>query len=149
MGRPINKKYFGDPSLNGKQLTVSQAWFADQVDPVVPGDNEDGTTYKLFLTKQVGTGRFNVRFDVLDTESGNLVSTQSQALRLVKPTDLTGPGLAVINVEPVVSVGPVTHGTTEHARVLFNRTVKTWEGNRYTWSVLGAAQVGDADLPLA
>lgn len=149
MGRPLNKKYLGDPSLGGKQVTVSSAWFTGQVGPVVPGDNDDGTTFKLFLTKQVGTGRYNVRLDVIDTESGDLVSSTTQALRLVNASDLTAAGLAVINVRPVVSVSPLAYGPAEHARVLFNRTVKTWEGNRYTWSVLGAAKVGDADLPLA
>lgn len=149
MGRPLNRRHFGNPSLEGKQVVVTQAWFAGEVGPVSTGPGSaPGTSNILYLDKQIGTGRYIVRWDIENSTTHELISTKSQGLRLVSLEEFTGTGLAIMHVTPVVTESPLTFGPVEYARVIFNRSVKTWQGHRYSWSTEDATKFGQANLPL-
>lgn len=148
MGRPLNKKYLGDPARPGKQINVSRAWFTGEVGPVSPGPGSaPGTTNKLTIVKQIGTGRYMVRWEVINSTSGVIINTKIQGMRFVMSSQVVEAGLASMVVKPVVSESPLSYGPDEHVKVLFNKTVRTWQGNRYMWSVEPAIKVGQADLP--
>lgn len=83
-----------------------------------------------WVTRQRGTGKYEV------TDGTN---TEVFVLADHYPAQ---EGEACILVEPF-------GGSTEYARVIHNRTVKTHEGNRYRWSTEAASEPGEADLPLA
>ena len=126
MGRPINKHFIGDPAASGrtsKALVLSQAWLPGQAGLAV-------TT--VYILRQVGTGRYQVT-DGTNTGVVHLVDTAPAAA-----------GQATIVVTPFGG-SPV-----EYARVINNRTVKTWENHSYDWNpnVL-ATLAGQADLPVA
>jgi hypothetical protein len=148
VGRPLNKRYLGDPARPGKQIKVNIAWFAGETGAVSAGPGSaPGTTNKLAIVKQVGTGRYMVRWDIVNTVSGIVISSKSQTMRFVMSSQVTEAGFASMVVKPVIIESPLTYGPDEHVKVLFNKTVRTWQGNRYMWSVEPAIKVGQADLP--
>lgn len=119
MGRPLNKKYLGNPAKPSKQVVLSSAWVAGEVGPA------EG----FYVVRQVGTGRYQVTN-----------GTVTGVVRLVGAGALKA-GEAHLEVVPFGAGGAV-----EHARILHNRTVKTWEGNVYKWSLDAATEVGQADI---
>ena len=125
MGRPINKKYLGDPARVGQQVVFTACWFALESAP---------SANPCFVKRQVGTGRFQAE----DSVTGHL-----GAVRIVNGALPLEPGQATIAVTPFGG-GPV-----EYARVIHNRSVKTWQDHQYRWSILPAGKAGDADLPMA
>jgi hypothetical protein len=114
MGRPIKKSFFGNPAAAGAQIVLNSARIAGQ---------SAATGY--YIVRQVGTGRFQVT-------NGTLTGV----VRLV------GAG-ALQHGEAHVIVKPFG-GADEYARVIHNRTVKTWSGNVYKWNDAAAAAAGEA-----
>lgn len=128
MGRPINKKYLGDPAHTGKQVKMTEAW--------IPGESAKSSKI-CYVVKQKGTGRYLIQ------EKG--VGGKSGVVRLVGPGKPIGPGEARLRVQPFGSPLP----PAEYARVIHNHTVNTWSGKRYIWSIKSANVVGQADLDMA
>lgn len=121
MGRPLNKKYLGSPALPGKHVVMTSAWIAGEVGPA------EG----FYVVRQVGTGRYQV--------------TNGSVTGVVRLAD-AGPleqGEAHLVVNPFGD-----DNDDEYARVIHNRSVKTWEGHSYKWSLEAAAAVGECDMPL-
>lgn len=117
MGRPLKKSFFGSPATGGKQLVLSWVWLADSTEA------EQG----YWIIRQVGTGRYQV--------------TNGTKTGVVKLVDALpdAPGEGVIEVHPF-------EGVTEYASKIFNRTVKTFDGNSYKWSADPATEEGYADF---
>lgn len=119
MGRPLKKKFFGQPESGQKILTLNS----------VVLDETTGPETGYWIVRQVGTGRYQVT-------NGTTVGV----VRLVG-TPAALPGEANIIVKPFGKAD-------EYARVIFNRTVSTWAGVNWMWSVVPATEEGQADLPL-
>lgn len=119
MGRPLKKKYFGDPNAFGKQLVLTSVWLEDSVAA------ESG----YYVIRQVGTGRYQV--------------TNGVKQGVVKLVDLLpdAPG------EGVIEITVFGEEIREYAKKIHNRTVETFDGNRYKWSENPAEVAGEADLP--
>lgn len=122
MGRPLNKRYLGDPAKPGRQVVLTSVWLEGMVGP------ESG----FYIMRQIGTGRYQVT-------NGTLVG----AVRLIDGEPLEA-GKACLEVVPFGGEGSI-----EYARVIHNRSVKTWDGNNYRWSTEAAVAEGEADLPFA
>ena len=125
MGRPIKPEFIGNPAASGrtsKALVLSQAW--------IPG--QAGLSIStVYILRQVGTGRYQV------TDG-----THTGVVRLSNATP-TQSGQATIVVTPFGG------GPTQHARVINNRSVKTWEDHSYAWNPnVAATKVGQANLPV-
>lgn len=121
MGRPLNKKYLGDPALPGKHVVMTSAWIAGEVGPA------EG----FYVVRQVGTGRYQVTN-----------GTVTGVVRLADAGPLTE-GEAHLVVNPFGD-----DNDDEYARLIHNRSVKTWEGHSYKWSLDAAAAEGECDMPL-
>lgn len=121
MGRPLNKKYLGDPAKTGKQVVLTSAWIAGEVGPATG----------FYITRQVGTGRYQV-------SNG----TVTGVVRLVAA------GTLAVG-EAHLEVTPFGGAPVEYARMIHNRSVKTWDSNVYKWSVEAATELGQADLDMA
>lgn len=117
MGRPISKKFIGDPAKIGHQLVVSYVWLADSTAP------EEG----FFITRQSGTRRYHVA----NAEGRKGIIQLVDAM----PTQAG---------EGVIMVLPTAGGPEEYARTIYNLTVKTYDDNRYNWNIAGT---GEAILP--
>ena len=118
MGRPLNKRFFGDPASPGSQLEV-EAWIPGAMGPSSPFawivEQNSNTTYTL--DDGSFTGRCKLQADAI-----------------------TGPGQMRIVVSPFPS-------GTEYARILNAHQVKTFEGNVYSWQAAFAAdEFDEADL---
>ncbi|WP_162828331.1 hypothetical protein, partial [Escherichia coli] len=85
----------------------------------------------FYVVRQVGTGRYQVT-------NGSVTGV----VRLVGEGDLKAG-------EAHLLVIPFGASEFEHAKVIHNRSVKTWEGKSYAWSLEAATKAGEADLPLA
>jgi hypothetical protein len=118
MGRPLQKKFFGNPEGTGIQLVLSAVWLA--------GSTEAETGF--YVVRQVGTGRYQV--------------TNGSKSGVVKLVDAlpTAPG------EGVIVVRPFGTDLLEFAKKIHNRTVVTFDGNTYKWSRDPAEENGQADL---
>ena len=117
MGRPLKKSFFGSPATAGAQVVLSSARIAGQ-----------SAAAGYYIVRQVGTGRFQVT-------NGTLTGV----VRLVAAGTLQE-GEAHCIVKPF-------GGADEYARVIHNRSVKTWSGNRYTWAAgLAATAAGQATV---
>lgn len=121
MGRPLNKKYLGDPATTGKQVVLTSAWIAGQVGPATG----------FYILRQVGTGRYQVT-------NGSVVGV----VRLVAAGTLA-------EGEAHLEVTPFGGAPVEYARMIHNRSVKTWEDKSYAWSIEPATEIGQADLDMA
>lgn len=125
MGRPINPNFIGNPATPGrvsKALILSQAWIPGAAGLAV------GTVYIL---RQVGTGRYQV------TDG-----THTGVVRLVNATP-------TIAGQAIILVTPFGGGAAQHARVINNRSVKTWEDHSFEWNPnVSATASGQANLPV-
>lgn len=119
MGRPLNKKYFGNPALPGSQIVLTSAWIAGA------GSAAAG----FYIVKQVGTGKYLVSNG---TDSG-----------VVKLVDL----IADAEGEATLAVQPFGSAQLEYVKNIYSRTVKTFDDNTYKWSTEAATEEGAVDLP--
>lgn len=119
MGRPLQKKFFGNPEGTGMQLVLSYVWLAGSTEA------EEG----YYVVRQVGTGRYQVTN-----------GTNTGVVKLVDALP-TAPG------EGVIVITPFGATQKEFARTIHNRTVRTFDGNTYKWSAEAAVEEGQADLP--
>lgn len=118
MGRPLNKKFFGDPAGVGNQLEV-EAW--------IPGAGATASPFAWIVEQHT-----NTTYTVTDGSDTGRCKLQADAV--------AGPGQMRIAVSPFV-------GGTEYARILNAHQVKTFEGNVYAWSELSNADsFKEADL---
>jgi hypothetical protein len=106
MGRPVNKRNFGDPA-DGTNLTV-RAYI------------DGGIEEQAFIVDQRGTNKFTV-----EENTGG----ETAVCRLVnKATDSLTAGEMVIE-------GFDTNGGRKVIQKLFNRTAVDFDNNRYTWAL--------------
>jgi len=105
MGRPVNKRYFGDP-VGGTQLRVE-------------ADTGNGAVDTAYIISQRGTNKFKVT-DGTTTLDCRLVDKAIGAI---------AEGEMVIFGNVSGGVGRVT------IQKLFNRTAIDFNSNRYTWEV--------------
>lgn len=120
MGRPIKKKFFGIPaSLYNERMILTKAWLHGEVGP---SDN-------FFILSQKGTGRYKVTNGI-----------KTGIVRLVDG-DPTEAGEASVEVTVFNQV------EKEFARVIHNRTVKTYAGKKHRWSFDVASEEVTAQLP--
>lgn len=118
MGRPLNDRFFGDPSSPGSQLEV-EAW--------IPGAGSAASPL-AWIVKQNSNTTYTV------TDGADVGRCKLQA------DPVTGPGQMRIVVSPFT-------GGTEYVRILNAHLVKTFEGNVYSWDAVTAADSFDeADL---
>lgn len=117
MGRPLKKKFFGNPDKEGLQLVLSSTW--------LPGKSSAEAGY--WVVRQVGTGRYQVT-NGTDIGVVNLVDVAPEA-----------EGQATLEVT-------LFGGAIEYARVIYNRTVSTWNLRNYRWSLEPASEEGEANL---
>lgn len=106
MGRPVNKRYFGDPA-DGTNITV-RAYVGGGIDE------------KAFIVNQKGTNKFTV---------SNNGDTATAVCRLVNKAT------ASIAAGEMVLEGMNTAGQRVTVAKLFNRTAIDYSNNRYTWSL--------------
>jgi hypothetical protein len=118
MGRPLNKKFFGSPAQPGKHVVMTSAW--------VPG--EVGPAEGFYVVRQVGTGRYQV--------------TNGSVVGVVRLAD-AGPLAAG---EAHLVINPAGDNADEYAKVIHNRSIKTWEGNNYKWDQFSGTEVGTANI---
>lgn len=106
MGRPINKRYFGDPA-DATNITV-RAYVGGGIDE------------QAYIVNQKGTNKFTV---------SNNGATATAVCRLVnKATASIAAGEMVIEAFD-------TSGTRRVIQKLFNRTAVDFDNNRYTWAL--------------
>ena len=106
MGRPVNKRNFGDPA-DGTNLTV-RAYIGSAVDE------------QAYIVDQRGTNKFTV---------SNNAGSATAVCRLVnKATDSVASGEMVIE-------GFDAGGVRRVVKKLFNRTATDFDNNRYTWEL--------------
>ena len=106
MGRPIDKNFIGDPERTGLQINLTTATFAD-----------GGTVTGPYIVRQ----RSNLQYEV-----SNSAGTKSEVLTLFDATGSAPPGFAALRVLPAT-------GGSEYVRSLHGNTVKTFQGNIYSW----------------
>ncbi|KKM86311.1 hypothetical protein LCGC14_1280370 [marine sediment metagenome] len=105
MGRPIDKNFIGDPADAGLQINLTTATLFD------------GTTLTgPWIVRQ----RTNLKYEITD-------GTNTGVLSLISGTGQAPAGFATLRVVPV------GEGPTEYLRSLHGNTVKTWQGNIYSW----------------
>lgn len=119
MGRPIKKQYIGNTAATGNQIRCYARF---------PGDVSSSLSY---LQEQLGTGRYvAVKADgskegivtLANTDSGNLIVGQASVI-----------------VDPVNPAFP-----TSYAQVIYDNTVRVWDGTSYKWYwSAGAAPAGE------
>jgi len=106
MGRPVNKRNFGDP--------------ADATNITVRAYVDGGIDEQAYIVDQRGTNKFTV---------SNNAGDATAVCRLVnKATDSVAAGEMVIE-------GFDTGGTRRVIKKLFNRTAVDFDTNRYTWEL--------------
>jgi len=106
MGRPVNKRNFGDPA-DATNITV-RAYVGGGIDE------------QAYIVDQRGTNKFTV---------SNNGATATAVCRLVnKATDSVAAGEMVIE-------GFDAGGTRRVIKKLFNRTAVDFDNNRYTWEL--------------
>jgi hypothetical protein len=120
MGRPLSKRFFGNPANTGKQITLTSAW--------IPGGSSAVST--AYIVAQKGTSKFIVT-DGTNTGLVTLVA-----------------GVPAKAGEARLMVTPFG-GSAEAARTINAHVVKCFSGKVYRWQASGAVQAGDADLPLS
>lgn len=120
MGRPLKKTFFNNPDEDGVQLCVSNAW--------IPGATKATTKNKAWVVRQISKHRFVIT-DGTDT---GIVNLQAEPI--------TAEGQARIEVKPF-------GGGTQYVSQLNNRTVKTFEGNVFSYIPAQTASVaGEATV---
>ena len=107
MGRPIDKNFIGDPARAGLQINLTTATFAD-----------GGAVTGPFIVRQ----RSNLKYEV-----SNSAKTESEVLSFIDGTGQAPAGFCTLRVIPVGEV------PSEYVRSIHGKTVKTWQGNIYSW----------------
>lgn len=105
MGRPIDKNFIGDPAGAGLQINLTTATFFN-------GDAVSGP----FIVRQ----RTNLKYEISD-------GTKSEVLSFIDGTGQAPAGFTTLRVIPVGEV------PSEYVRSLHGNTVKTFQGNIYSW----------------
>lgn len=112
MGRPIKKSFIGNTSVDGQQIECSA---------FVPGDSQARTSY---IQEQLGTGRYYVvSVDGLHEGVVTLANKASGDLVI---------GEASVTVSPFFDTP-----ATQYAQVIYDNTVRTFEGRHYIWYFTG------------
>jgi len=106
MGRPVNKRNFGDPA-DGTNITV-RAYV------------DGGIDEQAYIVDQRGTNKFTV---------SNNAGTVTAVVRLVNKAT------ASIAAGEMVIEGFDTNGGRKVLQKVFNRTAVDWDNNRYTWAL--------------
>lgn len=106
MGRPVNKRNFGDPA-DGTNITV-RAYVGGGIDE------------QAYIVDQRGTNKFTV---------SNNGATATAIVRLVNKAT------ASIAAGEMVLEGFDTTGGRKTIKKIFNRTAVDWDNNRYTWAL--------------
>ena len=106
MGRPVNKKYFGDPA-DGTNLTV-RAYVGGSIDQAA------------YIVNQKGTNKFTV-----SNNAGNATAV----------CRLANVATASIAAGEMVLEAMNADGERVVLKKLFNRTAVDWAANRYTWAL--------------
>lgn len=108
MGRPIKKQYIGNTVVTGSQIRCF-AFF--------PGTVASKASY---LQEQLGTGKY---FAVSEdgTQQGIVTLANADGSNLIV-------GQASVIVDPINSAFP-----TAYAQVIYDNTVRTWDGTHYKW----------------
>lgn len=111
MGRPIKKSFIGNTSTTGQQITC-YAW--------VPGDTQSRLSY---IDEQLGTGRYYV-IDATGAHEGIVTLANAD-------------GGNIIVGEASVTVTPVAGEPVQYAEVIYDNTVRTFNGRHYKWYFTG------------
>ena len=106
MGRPVNKRYFGDPA-DATNITV-RAYVGGAADE------------QAYIVDQRGTNKFTV---------SNNGATATAVVRLVNKLD------DAVTAGEMVLEGFDTTGGRKVIKKLFNRTAVDFDNNRYTWAL--------------
>jgi len=106
MGRPVNKRNFGDPA-DGTNITV-RAYV------------DGGIDEQAYIVNQKGTNKFTV---------SNNAGSATAVVRLVNKAT------ASIASGEMVLEGMNTGGERVTVKKLFNRTAVDFSSNRYTWEL--------------
>jgi hypothetical protein len=106
MGRPVNKRYLGDPA-DGTSLTV-RAYV------------DSGIDEQAYIVNQKGTNKFTV---------SNNAGTVSTICRLANVA------VAAIDEGEMVLEGMNIAGDRVVIKKMFNRTATDFSNNRYTWEL--------------
>lgn len=108
MGRPIKKSYIGNTAATGSQIRCF-ARFAGDVTGSLSYIQEQLGTGKYFAVKADGSKEGIVT--LANTDGGNL--TVGQASVIVDPIDPAFP--------------------TAYAKVIYDNTVRVWDGTQFKW----------------
>lgn len=119
MGRPIKKSFIGNTSTSGQQIAC-YAW--------VPGDSQSRLSY---IDEQIGTGRYNV-VSADGAHSGIVTLANTNSAGLIQ-------GQASVTVSPFPEAG----GGTKYAEVIYDNTVRTFDGVHYIWYLTGIPNHGE------
>ena len=112
MGRPIKKSFIGNTSTSGQQIAC-YAW--------VRGDSQARLSY---ISEQLGTATYHV------------VSNDGAHEGIVSLANTNSAGL--ISGQASVSVTPYS-GPVEYAAVIYDNTVRTFNGTHYKWYFTGTS----------
>lgn len=108
MGRPIKKQYIGNTAITGNQIRCYARF---------PGDVTGSLSY---IQEQLGTGRYvAVKADGSKEGIVTLANTDGGNLTV---------GQASVIVDPVNPALP-----TAYAQVIYDNTVRVWDGTSYKW----------------
>lgn len=111
MGRPVKKSFIGNTSTTGQQIAC-YAW--------VPGDTQSRLSY---INEQLGTGKYYV-VSASGTNEGIVTLANKASAQLIAG-------------EASVTVTPVAGDPVQYAEVIYDNTVRTFNGTRYKWYFTG------------
>ena len=164
---------------NGTVLTVATIGAAGALNTVTVSaagsrgtvSNATATGVSQTASSGAGTGaKFNLNFGLnTATVSSGTGYSSGESIVFVGLTAITSPtatisGVSAGGVPTGVTIGSIGSGITvsassgagswsstpQYARTIKNRSVRTWEGNGYTWDPFNTASAaGQADLPKA
>lgn len=125
MGRPIKKQFISNTSLADQQIQCS-AW--------LPGDV---MVRSCWLQEQTGTGRFYA------------VSEDGMAEGMVTLSNKDS--FSLIEGEACVSVVPFAGDPAGYAQVIYDNTVRLFDGRKYKWYFSGilTSEVDGANIQSA
>lgn len=126
MGRPLNKKYLGNPNDKpGRQVLITDAW--------IPGAPQAATKNSVYIVKQIS----KVRFVVSDGTHTGIINLQQEPVTAEGQGRITvNPCVGFVDYPVTVDSGipsTMTPAAEEHVFQLNNRTLKTLEGNNFRW----------------
>lgn len=121
MGRPIKKNFIGNTASTGQQIAC-YAW--------VPGDSQARLGY---IDEQIGTGRYHV------------ISTDGAHEGIVTLANTDGGNLIVGEASVSVTPFPSAGGGLKYAQVIYDNTVRTFDGMSYIWYFEGVSDTGEVN----